>query len=146
MWRLMGKSIPTCRPPFRSPMWTMGFRLSAEHERSHRACALVRQRCEASQNPRQWLARFARGPGEAFGPTCSIVVRLGSFAENFVLRRWQWLISLAITPQNRIQHRRVRRIRVGEIHLGRLLRTLSLRRIHLIDHTVLAIAPVGSKW
>ena len=57
-----------------------------------------------------------------------------------------WLVSLAISPQNCIQHRWIRRIRVGKIHLRGFARALTLGWIHLINLTVLAIAPVGRKW
>src|SRR5438445_454449 len=53
--------------------------------------------------------------------------------------------SFSITPENAIKKSRIGSIRPGEIHSGRFLRPLTPWGIHLVDETVVAIAPISGE-
>src|SRR5439155_23422015 len=57
-------------------------------------------------------------------------------------RRGHGKTSFSITPENAIKKSRIGSVRPGEIHSGRFLRPLTPWGIHLVDETVVAIAPI----
>src|SRR2546427_11783696 len=59
-----------------------------------------------------------------------------------MVRRGHGKTPFSITPENAIKKSRIGSIRPGEIHSGRFLRPLTRWGIHLVDETVVVIAPI----